>query len=64
MTVIDLARIIAEMRSSQKAYFKSRTMDLLEESKRKEREVDKLVREIIEDRPGMLAGFDTGREDA
>jgi phage terminase large subunit len=50
------------MRDTQKAYFRERTGDLLDASRRKEREVDKLIKEIIEDRPGMLAGFDEKEE--
>jgi hypothetical protein len=62
MTTIELARVLKDMRDTQKAYFRERTGDLLDASRRKEREVDKLIKEIIEDRPGMLAGFDEKEE--
>jgi hypothetical protein len=62
MTTIELARVIVDMRNTQRAYFRERTPALLDESRRKEREVDKLLKEIVEDRPGMLAGFDAGGE--
>jgi hypothetical protein len=58
MTAIELARLVIDMRATQKAYFKERTISLLDESRRKERELDKVLKEITEDRPAMLAGFD------
>lgn len=54
MTTIELAKRVQEMRQVQKLYFRERTDKSLEESKRLERELDKLVKEIISDRPPML----------
>jgi hypothetical protein len=57
MTTIDLARHVQEMRHAQKLYFRTRTAEALDESKRLERELDKLINEIISDRPAMLPNF-------
>jgi hypothetical protein len=57
MTTIQLARCVQEMRQAQKLYFRTRTVEALDESKRLERELDKLVNEIISDRPAMLPMF-------
>lgn len=54
MTTIELAKRVREMRNAQRIYFRERTGEALDESKRIERELDKLVREIIEDKPVML----------
>ena len=55
MTTIELAHRVQAMRQAQKLYFRTRTSGALDESKRLERELDKLVDEIISDRPAMLA---------
>lgn len=54
MTTIELARCVREMRQAQKAYFKERTLESLDESKLLERQVDKTVKEILEDKPALL----------
>ena len=54
MTAIELARRVVEMRKAQKTYFREKTWEALEESKKLERELDKVVAEIIEDRPPMM----------
>jgi hypothetical protein len=58
MTAIELAQRVQAMRHAQKLYFRTRTSKALDESKRLERELDKLVDEIISDRPSMLPLFD------
>jgi hypothetical protein len=58
MTTIELARRVLEVRQAQKLYFRTRTHEALDESKRLERELDKLADEILMDRPAMLPLFD------
>lgn len=57
MMTIELARRVQRMRHAQKLYFRTRSVESLDESKRLERELDKLVDEIINDRPAMLPMF-------
>ncbi len=54
MTAIELARRVREMRRAQVRYFRERTVEALDESRRLERELDRTLAEIIEDRPPML----------
>ncbi len=54
MTAIELARRVKAVRDAQRRYFKSRTIEALDESRRLERELDKAIREILEDRPALL----------
>jgi len=58
MTTIEFARVVKDMRDTQKAYFRERTGSLLDESRRKERMVDTLVKGIIDDKPSMLPGME------
>ena len=58
MTTLELARIVKDMRDAQRSYFAARTPATLEISRQKERALDKVVREIIEDRPALLPGLD------
>lgn len=46
-TLNELARLVSEMRNSQKAYFMSRSESSLETSKRLERQVDRVCFEIL-----------------
>ncbi len=55
MTTIELARRVQAVRQAQKLYFRTRTGEALNESKGLERELDKIVDEILVDRPAMLA---------
>ena len=63
MTIIDLARRVLAMRVQQRAYFRTRSTFDLEQSKQLEREIDKLVAEIVEDKPGMLPMFEQNLEE-
>jgi flagellar basal body-associated protein FliL len=54
MTTLELARRVKAVRDAQKAYFRDRTGEDLEESKRLERELDKIVKEILDDKPALL----------
>lgn len=47
MDLIELAKKVQEARTAQKAYFSNRTVQNLEKSKQLERELDKVVEEII-----------------
>jgi hypothetical protein len=47
MTAKELARLVYNMRRAQQVYFKHRSRDALEESKRLEKEVDSKVKEIL-----------------
>jgi hypothetical protein len=63
MTTIELARRVQAMRQAQRIYFNTQTGEALRESKRLEREMDKLVDEIMSDRPAMLPMFDADAEE-
>jgi len=63
MTIIDLARRVLAMRVQQRAYFRTRSTFDLERSQQLEREIDKLVAEIVEDKPGMLPMFEQNLEE-
>jgi hypothetical protein len=63
MIAIELARRVQAMRQAQKLYFRTRTHEALDESKRLERELDKLVEEIVSDRPAMLPMFDAAEDE-
>lgn len=58
MTTIELARKVQAMRTAQKVYFKSRDIKSLDQSKRLERELDKLLAEILADKPARLPIFE------
>jgi hypothetical protein len=47
MTALELARLVAEMRRAQRAYFRMRTPAALDRSKQLERELDRAVEEIV-----------------
>lgn len=47
MTIHELARMVLDMRDAQRAYFRTRTQGDLESSKRREREIDRVVGEIL-----------------
>ena len=63
MTTIELAHQIRDVRAAQRTYFRERTMEALEESKRLERQLDKLVKEILEDKSALLPGFGESEDD-
>jgi hypothetical protein len=46
-TVEELARLVNEMRTAQKEYFRTRSGSALENSKRLERKVDEAVGEVL-----------------
>lgn len=57
MNTDDFFKLVAQMRQAQKDYFRTRRPDVLEESKRLEKAVDKALKEH---NTGMTAGlFDT-----
>jgi hypothetical protein len=60
MTRNELARLVLNMRKAQKAYFKSRSSVVLEESKRLERQVDLAVEECLS-HPTLFGDEDEGR---
>ena len=47
MTAAELARLVVEMRRAQRQYFRTRTPDALEASKRLEKAVDEAVRDVL-----------------
>lgn len=53
MTLIDLAKLVADMRQFQKQYFRTRTPSALDESKRMEKAVDKACADILCENPQM-----------
>lgn len=63
MTLIELAKLVKEMRDAQKRWFNpnTRTQEVLTESKRLERRVDEACREVLGGRPVMLPGLREGR---
>ena len=57
MTLRELAELVLAMRNAQKEYFRTRTGDALEASKRLERIVDNAVREaLLRERQAELFG--------
>lgn len=60
LTAKELARLVYNMRRSQQDYFKTRSSDSLDESKRLEAEVDKQVKEILWGQKGL---FDERNDD-
>jgi hypothetical protein len=57
MTAIELAKKVTEVREAQRKYYANRSMDKLVECKKLEKELDRLLTEIILDQPMMLTGF-------
>lgn len=47
----DFIKLVKEMRETQKRYFKTRNAEVLAESKRLEREVDKKIEEAVKGIP-------------
>jgi hypothetical protein len=47
MTMVELARLVAEVREAQKAYFRTRSAAALESSKAMEKRLDRVVMEIL-----------------
>lgn len=47
MTTLELAKLVADMRVTQRVYFKERKHAQLEEAKKREEVVDKAVKEIL-----------------
>jgi len=59
----EIVRLGAKMRTAQKAYFRTRTTDKLEESKRLEREFDVRAAKKLDEKPEGLTLFgDMGSE--
>lgn len=54
MTVEKLAKLVQEMRAAQKQYFRLRSTDALEQSKRLERIVDISVKDVLENQQMQL----------
>ena len=57
MNAIELARKVYETRNAQRKYFKVRSMNNLAECKRLEKELDRILAEIITDREMPLIGL-------
>jgi phosphate uptake regulator len=55
VSTIELARRVQEMRAAQQRYFANPNRDYLAESKRLERELDRLVKNILDDKAPMLS---------
>lgn len=53
----ELARIVDEMRVAQRAFFRTRSQEMLELSKERERKVDAAVQEILNSE-GQLFSFE------
>lgn len=53
MTVIDLARLVADMRAKQRAYFRTRSTADLDASKAAEKRVDLAIKEAL-DQPRLF----------
>ena len=53
MKLTEFAEIVERMRSLQKQYFKTRDANVLRESKTAEREVDKALLDIEEEKKGL-----------
>ncbi len=47
MTLLELASLVADMRNAQREYFRTRSGDSLEHSKKLERQVDDAVRSVL-----------------
>ena len=60
MTAMELAKQIQAVRDAQRRYFRTRDLADLEESRRLERELDRAVKEILDDQPAMFAFGDEG----
>jgi hypothetical protein len=58
MTVVELARLVADCREAQREYFRDRTPNALGRSKKLERDVDEAVRTVLNGhgRQGELFG--------
>ncbi len=56
MTAVELARLVARVRSLQRAYFRSRSTADLDAARVGERGLDVVVGEILEDRPRLMFG--------
>lgn len=54
MTLKELAELVDRMRVAQRAYFRTRKPDVLEESKRLEREVDEAIKSILNTQPKLF----------
>ncbi len=66
MTAVELARLVARVRSLQRAYFRSRSTADLDTARQSERGLDVVVGEILQDRPRLMFGEiddDDKRED-
>ena len=54
MTLKELAQLVYNVRSAQTRYFKTKSNETLEESKRLERELDGHVKEILWGQPKLF----------
>jgi len=54
MTINEYAKLVNEMRTAQKDFFRTRSGTALEQSKRLERQVDEATRNIFDSRQGRL----------
>lgn len=50
----EFVRLVGEMRSAQRSYFKTRSTADLDRSKRLEKQVDEAVRALLDDRPRLF----------
>lgn len=52
--LVDFARLVSEMRRVQRNFFRTRDYTLVERAKQLERQVDEVVREILEEQPKLF----------
>jgi hypothetical protein len=55
MNLSEFAKLVADMRSMQKEYFRTGSRTVLENSKRLERQVDQALKELADDQPRLFA---------
>jgi hypothetical protein len=58
MTTRELARIVLDMRDAQRRYFQTHKLEDLTMSKCREREVDAVVKSVLDERPKLLTGME------
>lgn len=54
MTINEYAKLVNEIRTAQKDFFRTRSESALEKSKKLERRVDEATRDIFDSRQGRL----------
>lgn len=54
MTLRDFTRLVNDMRTAQRLYFRNRDSSDLRRSKSLESQVDRVIAEILDDRPSLF----------